>query len=56
MFPSSAVDQGRRADRCATTDAGRFRRLFLRWTVVGGIDTVLLLVALGLMVLRPGSR
>lgn len=44
-----------RMERCADTDVARFRRLFRRWMLVGWIDTVILIAALTLMVLRPGG-
>jgi uncharacterized membrane protein len=40
--------------RLADRDPAAFRRIFRRWSVIGWIDTLLLLGALSLMVLRPG--
>lgn len=45
-----------RMERCPPGDAARFQRLFRRWVVIGWLDTVVLLAALVLMVLRPGGR
>ncbi len=43
-----------RMDRCGPDDAARFARLFRRWMVVGWLDTLLLLAAFTLMMLKPG--
>jgi uncharacterized membrane protein len=42
-----------RMEEHADTDQERFARHFRRWTIVGWIDTALLVAALALMVLRP---
>lgn len=44
-----------RMERAAVTDPERFRRVFMRWSIVGWIDTLILLAALVVMVLRPGA-
>lgn len=42
-----------RMERCDPTDEARFRRLFLRWSVVGWLATALLFAGIWLMVTKP---
>lgn len=44
-----------RMEEHAGKDPARFARCFRRWTIVGWLDTAVLLAALVLMVLRPGG-